>query len=246
MSARPRIDVRQGRGGLELRVDGTLASLHRPGRGLTGTVWWALAAPVTLLPTHRPPRVLVLGLGGGSVARALRVLSPRAEIVGVERDHEVLRAARRHFGLDGLGVELRATDAREYLDTETRRFDLIVEDLFVGKVRAVRKPDWLVPDGYQKIGRRLRRGGIVSTNSIHESPAIIEVMRAFGGRVVSLDVRGHWNRILLCGPDLPAPRRLRSELGRHPELAPMLGFVAVRSPRSPPVRSTCAPKERAS
>jgi hypothetical protein len=164
--------------------------------------------------------------------------------VGVENDREVLRAARRHFGLDRLGVELRCQDAREYLDIETRRFDLIVEDLFVGPVRAVRKPDWLVPGGYRQIRRRLRRGGIVSTNSIHESPAIIEVMRSFGGRVVSLDVRGHWNRILLCGHELPAPRELRVALGRRPELARMLGFVSVRSPRS--IGSAPLPKERAS
>jgi len=158
----------------------------------------------------------------------------------------VVRAARRHFGLDDLGIELRTTDAREYLDAETRRFDLIVEDLFVGAVRTVRKPDWLVPEGYRGIRRRLRRGGIVSTNSIHESPAIIEVMRSFGGRVVSLDVRGHWNRILVCGADLPAPRALRSELAGHAELARVLGFVAVRSPRPSPIPSTSLPRERAS
>jgi len=228
VSARPRVDVRRARGGLELRVDGTLASLHRSGPSLTGTVWWALAAPVTLL--RRRPRVLVLGLAAGSVARALRVLAPGAEIVGVEHDRAVVRAARRHFGLDELGVELRAVDAREYLDTERRLFDLVVEDLFVGPVRAVRKPDWLVPDGYQKIRRRLRQGGIVSTNSIHESGAIVSAMRSFGTPVLSLEVRGHWNRILLCGRDLPPPRELRTRLRRIPPLHRALESLAVRTP----------------
>jgi hypothetical protein len=196
VSGRPRVDVRRARGGLELRVDGTLASLHRPGPSVTGTVWWALAAPVTL----------------------------------VERDLSVLRAARRHFRLDELGVELQAVDAREYLDTERRRFDLVIEDLFVGPVRAVRKPDWLVPGGYERIRRRLREGGIVSTNSIHESGAIVSAMRPFGSPVLSLEVRGHWNRILLCGRDLPPPRALRAHLRRIPPLARALESLAVRTP----------------
>jgi len=216
------------RGGLELRVDGTLASLHRTGRSVTGTVWWALAAPVVLLRPRRPARVLVLGLGGGSVVRALRALAPDAAIVGIERDRDVLRAARRHFGLDQLGVELRAVDAREYLDTETRRFDLVIEDLFVGTVRSVRKPDWLVPAGYAAIRRRLRPGGLISTNSIHESLRVIRTMTTTGGSVVSLDVRGHWNRILLWGRVLPPARELRSRLAAHAGLRPMLERVSVR------------------
>eukprot|EP00439_Symbiodinium_sp_Y106_P011941 s5354_g1.t2 len=62
-----------------------------------------LAAPVLLLP-RQPRSILILGLGGGTVARALRALCPEASIVGVEMDDEVLDAARRHFGLDDLGV----------------------------------------------------------------------------------------------------------------------------------------------
>jgi spermidine synthase len=57
--------------------------------------------------------VLVLGLGAGSAARLVRALAPRARIVGGERSAEVLRAARRHFGLDALGVEVVHADARD-------------------------------------------------------------------------------------------------------------------------------------
>jgi len=103
--------------------------------------------------------VLLLGLAAGSVGRAVRALDPDAEIVGVELDREVVRLARRHFGLDGLGIELVVGDALEFLRTERRRFDLIVEDLFVGPSRSVRKPEWLLGEGYPLIRRRLRRGG---------------------------------------------------------------------------------------
>ena len=136
---RPRVEIRRVKDGVQLRVDGTLASFQRPGHALTGTVWWALAGPVLLLPCRRR-RVLLLGVGGGSVARALRALDDEAEIVGVEYDPQVLRAARRHFGLDALRLQLVVDDALDYLSRERRRFDLIVEDLFIGPSRSVRKP----------------------------------------------------------------------------------------------------------
>ena len=47
-----KVEVRRVRGGLELRIDGTQASVHRPGRSLTGVVWWALASPI--LPAGCP------------------------------------------------------------------------------------------------------------------------------------------------------------------------------------------------
>jgi spermidine synthase len=221
--------VRRVRGGLELRVDGTQASVYRPGRSLTGVVWWALAAPVLLLAPARRRRVLLLGLGAGSVARALRELDPRAEIVGVERDAAVVRLARSHFGLDGLRLEVVEDDALAFLRRERRLFDMIVEDLFVGRSRSVRKPEWLPGEGYRLIGKRLRPGGVVVSNTIHELPAIVRAMRRLGGRVVSLDVHGHWNRIAVCGRSLPRPMALRRSLGPHPALQRALRRVSVRS-----------------
>ena len=229
LTGRPRVEIRRVRGGLELRIDGTQASVHRPGGALTGVVWWALASPIVLLPRTPPRRVLLLGLAAGSVGRAVRALDPGAEIVGVEFDREVVRLARRHFELDRLGIELVLGDALDYLRRERRRFDLIVEDLFVGPSRSVRKPEWLPGEGYRLMRKRLSPGGYVVSNTIHEMPGVVRAMRPFGGHIVSLDVRGHWNRVTICGRDLPPPRALRQRLGARPELARMLRRVALRS-----------------
>jgi precorrin-6B methylase 2 len=215
---RPRVEIRRVRDGVQLRVDGTLASFQRPGHALTGAVWWALAGPILLLPRRRR-RVLLLGVGGGSVARALRALDAGAEIVGVEYDPEVLRLARRHFGLDALRLELVVDDALEYLSRERRSFDLIVEDLFIGPSRSVRKPPWLVGEGYRLIRKRLRKGGIVVSNTIHETPAIVDAMRPLGAPIVSFDVHGHWNRIVACGRTLPAVREIARLFRDTPQLA---------------------------
>ena len=197
--------MRRVHGTLELRVDGTLASLHRPGGALTGPVWWALAAPLLLVPAKRRRRVLLLGLAAGSVARALRALDAEAEIVGVDFDAEVVRLARRHFGLDALRLELVVDDAALYLRRERRRFDLVVEDLFVGPSRSVRKPEWVLGEGYRLVARRLGPGGAFVSNTIHEMPAVVRAARVFGGRAVSIDVAGHYNRIVVAGTRVPRP-----------------------------------------
>jgi hypothetical protein len=44
-----------------------------------------------------------------------------ARIVGVERSADVLRTARRHFGLDALGVEVAHADTRDCLARTTTR-----------------------------------------------------------------------------------------------------------------------------
>jgi predicted membrane-bound spermidine synthase len=225
---RPRIEVRRVRGGLELRVDGTLASFRGDGPAHTGAVWWALAAPVVLLKGPRPPRVLLLGLAAGSVARALRALDERAAITGVDLDPQVVSLGRAHFGLDALRVTTVIEDARHYLRRERRRFDLVVEDLFVGPSRDVRKPEWLLEEGYRLVGKRLRPGGIFVSNTIHEMPAVARSARCFGGRVVSLDVRGHYNRIVVAGGPVPAPRELRRALVADGRFRSLLRRVGIR------------------
>jgi spermidine synthase len=225
MSAvRSRVYVREGRQGRELRVDGTLASVQlRDGR-VTGPVWYALAAPLLALAKRRPPRILILGLGAGSAAQLLRRLAPRAHIVGVELDGDVVAAARAHFDLDALGVDVRVCDARELLARERRLFDYIVEDVFVGTTRTLRKPaGWPRPMLDLAVGR-LAPGGVLVVNTIHEGPTIARTLMTLAprwrpappnrgvGTFLCVGVKGFYNRILALGPPELRPALLRARL----------------------------------
>ena len=66
------------REGKFLYVDGSCASVWQPGVRITGGSWDLLAAPVLLVPAGRAPRVLLLGVGGGTVIRVVRALCPEA------------------------------------------------------------------------------------------------------------------------------------------------------------------------
>jgi spermidine synthase len=223
-----RVEVRHGRRGRVLRINGTFASWYRPGTPLTGSVWDALAAPLLLLPPVRRRRVLILGLGGGSAARVVHALAPRARIVGVELNAQVVRAARRHFDLDELGVEVVEADAREYVDTTRRQFDVVIEDIFVGRGRSVRKPDWLPRPGLHRVARRLARGGLLVSNSIDETAAVARSMRLLFPSVLGIGIEGYDNRVVVGGPAPLDARALRAAVAAHRVLSPTLPMLSFR------------------
>jgi len=227
-AAASRVEVKVGRRGRALRINGTFASWYEPGRASTGSVWDALAAPLLLLPPARRRSVLILGLGGGSAARVVRALAPRAEIVGVEFDTDVVRAAREHFDLDEVGVRLVRGDARRYLGRTRRQFDAILEDVFVGNARTIRKPDWLPTPGLARAARCVSRGGILASNTIDETAAVAAEMRRLFPTTLSIDIEEYDNRIVVGGPSVISGRLLRSAVANDRVLSPTMSRLRFR------------------
>ncbi len=222
-----RVTVKVGARGRQLRIDGTFASWYKPGTTTTGSVWDALAAPILLLPPNHRRSVLILGLGGGSAARIVRALAPRARIVGVERDPEVVDAAKNWFDLDELGIEIVISDAQSYLRRARRQFDVVLEDIFVGKGRGVRKPDWLPDPGLELAALRVAHGGLLVSNAIDEAPSVALSMRKLFTSTLRIDIDGYDNRMVVGGPRPLTGRALRSAVTSSPILggsAKMLRF----------------------
>jgi spermidine synthase len=222
-----RVFVEKRRGVLSLRVDGTWASSYRPGSPLTGSVWDALVAPIAWLPPARRRAVLVLGLGGGSAARLVRAIAPHSRVVGVESSAEVLDAARRWFDLDALGVEVVHGCARQYLRRCRARFDLVIEDVFVGEGRAVRKPDWLPAPGLAGAARLVHRGGLLVCNALDEARDVARTVRALYPGSVRIGIEGYDNAIVVGGPGSLSALGLRAAVAAHPllrETLPRLSF----------------------
>ena len=78
-------------------------------------------------------RVLVLGLGAGSIPGYLSRFLPDAVIDAVELDPGVIDVAKKYFGLrETEKVHLITGDARVYLNRHTEPYDLIFVDAFTG------------------------------------------------------------------------------------------------------------------
>ncbi|HEY8121824.1 MAG TPA: methyltransferase domain-containing protein [Myxococcota bacterium] len=213
----------------ELRVDGTYASSWTPGEIATRSVWDALAASVLALPPPRRRSVLLLGLGAGSAARLVRALAPRARIVGVELDRDVVAAARRWFELDALRVEVIVGDARAVVARLRGRFDVVMEDVFIGREATLRKPDGFPLPVLAHAKRLLAAGGVVASNTIDEGPAVRRALAARFPRVLEIAVAEHDNRIYIAGGTELDARRLRAELRASPLLGPTLPRLTLRN-----------------
>ncbi len=226
---KPRVRVRNAGGGRELIVDGTFASFYRPGSAVTGSVWDALAAPLLALPAARRGAVLILGLGGGSAARIVRAVAPEARIVGIELDAAVLAAARAHFDLDELGVDVIEADALQFLRRDRCRYDVILEDVFVGAGDAVHKPGWLPHPGLDLAAERIAPGGVLVSNTLDETRAVATALKRRFARVLRVEVDGYDNRILAAGDRLCTAADLRAAVRNDPVLGDSLGALSFRT-----------------
>ncbi|MBN2185037.1 MAG: fused MFS/spermidine synthase [Candidatus Krumholzibacteriota bacterium] len=102
---------------------------------------------------------LLIGLGGGSVAKNLSSLGWTVD--GVEIDPVVIRFAKEHFGLAEKDAFVYQTDGRRFLVETDDLYDLIIFDAFgSGTV-----PFHLVTkESVELAARRLRPGGVIAMN----------------------------------------------------------------------------------
>ena len=85
-----------------------------------------------MMPDRKPDRVLMLGVGGGTIPRMLLEKYPDVKIVGVEISEAIVNAAIEHLKLDEVNMDLIVADAFEYVYQDIGKFDFIIVDLFDG------------------------------------------------------------------------------------------------------------------
>jgi spermidine synthase len=110
------------------QVEQSCVSLHYPAR-LEYVYTQAMILP--LLFAGVPRRALLLGLGGGSLARALRAQAPKCRVHAVEHRAAVAAIAQQYFFLE---TDERLTvfieDAGAYLAVNRVLYDLLLLDLY--------------------------------------------------------------------------------------------------------------------
>jgi len=116
---------------LRLYTDGVLHSQYNPHQPVTGHAWDWLMLPAFFYPEGKIKRVLVMGVGGGTVIHQLNHFIKPGEIVGVEMNKTHLSIGKRFFGLKKKNVSLLHADAIAWLnDYQGEAFDMIIDDVF--------------------------------------------------------------------------------------------------------------------
>jgi spermidine synthase len=108
--------------------------------------------------------VLFLGLGGGSAPKRVRRDFPKLKLQVVELDPVVRDVARRFFAVpDDSRLPIAVSDARQYLDRSSARWDVIAIDTFYEDG----VPFHLTTREFLELARtKLTPGGVIVTNVI--------------------------------------------------------------------------------
>ncbi len=79
-----------------------------------------------------PEKVLIVGLGGGSMVHFLQRHDPKVKVDVVEIDPMIANIADRYFGVrTGRNVNINVTDGFEYLTSTDAKYDVIYLDAFL-------------------------------------------------------------------------------------------------------------------
>lgn len=81
-----------------------------------------------------PKSVLIVGLGGGSIAKLARKNWKEAEITGVDIDPVIVDLGKRYMKLDESNVNINIEDAEDFIKREIKnkkKYDLICFDTYV-------------------------------------------------------------------------------------------------------------------
>lgn len=145
--------------------------------------------------------VLILGLGGGGLARALLATHPDLTVTGVELNPTVMALAKSQFGLpETPHLQLHTQHAMEFLRTTTAYYDTIFIDIFLtDDMPALYHRQAF----YRLCFQRLNAQGCVAINLIRErSTQLIPVMQhlsaIFNSQTLMILLPGHQNVVLFA------------------------------------------------
>jgi spermidine synthase len=189
---------------LRFSPDGARQSVVRVGAPKDLRLPYLRTAMLSLVLAPQPRRVLIVGLGGGTMAMFLRALFPEAEIEGVDIDPKVVEVAQAHLGFKP-DAKLRATiaDGRKVTEQSQGNYDLIFLDAYNDE----EPPRHLLTVEFlNTVKARLAPGGVAVGNVWHQSinPHYANVLRTWRetfGSVCVLDVPEAQNEIFLGRAD---------------------------------------------
>jgi spermidine synthase len=133
-----------------------------------------------------PRKVLMLGLGGGSISTYLGRFLPEAAITTVEIDPGVITAAKTYFGLrETERLRYRAGDGRVVLNRSSELYDLILLDAYRGGYVPFHL---LTREFYTLVKQRLAPGGAAAFNVHDGSKLYASTIRTLGEVFPALDL----------------------------------------------------------
>ena len=94
--------------------------------GIVESIW---KSTLKKIKSKEIEKVLILGLGGGTVAKLTRKYWPGAEVMGIDIDPMMIELGEKYLGLGETDVKIKIQDAGKPIPG---KFDLVIVDLYQG------------------------------------------------------------------------------------------------------------------
>jgi spermidine synthase len=92
---------------------------------------YANVLPFCLGFGEKPQRILLVGLGGGTLLRFFHSILPETQLEVVEIDPDVVEVAKSHCGVEENDrIQIFIEDGRDFIESHEARYDLIILDSY--------------------------------------------------------------------------------------------------------------------
>lgn len=224
----PSIHFSESDGVRNLHVGGTaIQSAMRIDQPDELALAYTRAMVATLLFVAKPRDILLVGLGGGSLAKYLHRRLPRTRLVAVEVDARVVEAAHAFFGLP-IGrprLKVLVADGAAHVEHNPGSTDIILLDAFVNHRQA---PSVRTQAFYAHAAAALRPGGVLAINFMLDDPGLRVYLRrlanAFGSEPWCLRAKGEDNVIAFARREPLADTSVAALAARAAELERLHGM----------------------
>jgi len=205
--------------------------------------------PVALAAVEKPKRILIVGLGGGSIPSFLHKHCPDTHIDVVDIDPMVVKVAKKYFAFrEDKTLRVHVADGRAFIERCKKPYDIILLDAYGAEdipyalatrefLRAVRKA--VTPKGVVVTNLMSR-----SSNRLYDS--MIRTYIDVFDEVHVVDIRNSGNVIVLALPYQPKLTRdalasQASEVSRKKKFPYNLGQLVKHGCRRPDKTERSAP-----
>lgn len=156
----------------------------------------------SLMVQDNPERILILGLGGGTLVQSYAALFPEAEITIIEIDSAVVKVAEEYFDFrETPRIQVETVDGRVYVKRAGLRgeqFDLVILDAFNGEYI----PEHLMTQEFlEEVKQLLPPHGMVVANTFSSSrlyDAESATYASVYGPLFNIRQFGTGNRVLIA------------------------------------------------
>lgn len=197
------------RASVEISEQGGVRSLHLGGDAIQSSIRLGRPDALELHYTRammgfmlfhpRPREIVMIGLGGGSIARFVLYRMESTRITVVELNPRVVDVARLHFGLppDGERLRVEVADGAAWVPAHPTACDVLLLDAFNDGETI---PELCTERYYEHCYAALEPGGVFAVNFMMDEPLRARfterIERVFDGRILCLPAADRVNMIV--------------------------------------------------